>query len=48
MNTQAEAKAAEDQIARRVDARVKAGMSRDRALMLTVMETGGKIVIVKG
>lgn len=32
----------------RVQERVDRGMSRDRALMLSVMELGGKITIVKG
>ena len=36
------------EISRRVQERVARGMSRDRALMLTVMEMGGKITIVKG
>lgn len=33
---------------RRVQERVARGMDRERALMLTVMELGGKITIVKG
>jgi len=32
----------------RVKERVGRGMSRDRALMLSVMELGGKITIVRG
>jgi len=32
----------------RVQERVDRGMSRDRALMLSVMELGGKITIMKG
>ncbi len=37
-----------DEIETRAAPRIKAGMSRDRALMLTVMEMQGKITIVKG
>lgn len=37
-----------DEIETKAQARIKAGMSRDKALMLTVMEMGGKITIVKG
>lgn len=33
---------------RRVQERVARGMDRERALMLTVMEMGGKITIVRG
>lgn len=33
---------------RRVQERVARGMDRERALMLTVMELGGKITIVRG
>ena len=36
------------EIRRRVQERIDRGMSRDRALMLTIMELGGKITIVKG
>lgn len=50
--TQAELKAMAyslaDEIETRAAPRIKAGMSRDRALMLTVMEMQGKITIVKG
>ena len=35
-------------IAARVQQLVAGGMSRDRAMMLAVMEAGGKITIVKG
>ena len=44
----APAKAAAAELQRRVEERVKRGLSRDKALMLTVMEMGGKITIVKG
>lgn len=37
-----------DEIETRAASRIKAGMSRDKALMLTVMEMSGKITIVKG
>lgn len=37
-----------EELKRRVDDRVKRGLSRDKALMLTVMEMQGKITIVKG
>lgn len=37
-----------DEIETRAAPRVKAGLSRERALMLTIMEMGGKISIVKG
>lgn len=37
-----------DEIETRAQARIKAGLSREKALMLTVMEMGGKITIVKG
>jgi len=33
---------------RRVQERVARGMDRERAMMLTVMELGGKITIVRG
>lgn len=33
---------------RRVQERVARGMDRERAMMLTVMEMGGKITIVRG
>lgn len=50
--TQAELKAIAyslvDEIETRAAPRIKAGLSRDRALMLTVMEMQGKITIVKG
>ena len=36
------------EIEARVQARVKRGLPRDKALMLTVMELGGKITIIKG
>ena len=42
------AKAAAVEMQKRVEDRVKRGLSRDKALMLTVMEMGGKITIVKG
>lgn len=35
------------ELQRRVEDRVKRGLSRDKALMLTVMEMGGKITIVR-
>lgn len=37
-----------DELKKRVEARIARGLSRDKALMLTVMEMGGKITIVKG
>ena len=37
-----------DEIETRAAPRIKTGMSRDKALMLTIMEMGGKITIVKG
>lgn len=37
-----------DEIETKAQARINAGMSRDKALMLTIMELGGKITIVKG
>lgn len=37
-----------EELKRRVEDRVKRGLSRDKALMLTVMEMQGKITIVKG
>lgn len=37
-----------DEIETRAAPRIKAGLSRERALMLTIMEMGGKISIVKG
>ena len=37
-----------EELKRRVGDRVKRGLSRDKALMLTVMEMQGKITIVKG
>lgn len=50
--TQAELKAIAyslaDEIETRAAPRIKAGLSREKALMLTVMEMGGKITIVKG
>lgn len=36
------------ELRKRVEARVKRGIPRDKALMLTVMEMQGKITIVKG
>lgn len=42
------ARAAADDLQRRVEARVARGLSRDKATMLTIMEMGGKISIVKG
>lgn len=52
MKTQAELKAIAyslaDEIETRAQARIKAGLSREKALMLTIMEMGGKITIVKG
>lgn len=36
------------EIEARVQERVKRGLPRDKALMLTVMEMGGKISIIKG
>ena len=37
-----------DEIQTRAAPRIKAGLSREKALMLTIMEMGGKISIVKG
>jgi hypothetical protein len=37
-----------DEIETRAQARIKAGMDREKALMLTILEMGGKISIVKG
>ena len=37
-----------DEIEARAAPRIKAGLSREKALMLTIMEMGGKISIVKG
>ena len=37
-----------DEIETRAAPRIKAGLSRERALMLTIMEMGGKISVVKG
>jgi hypothetical protein len=37
-----------DEIETRAQDRIARGMSRERALMLTVMEMSGKITIVKG
>ena len=37
-----------DEIETRAAPRIKAGLSREKALMLTIMEMGGKISIVKG
>ena len=37
-----------DEIETRAAPRIKAGLSREKALMLTIMEMGGKITIVKG
>lgn len=36
-----------DEIETRAQPRLKAGMSREQALMLTILEMGGKISIVK-
>jgi hypothetical protein len=36
------------EIEARVRSRVKRGLPRDKALMLTIMELGGKITIIKG
>ena len=36
------------EIEARVQARVKRGLPRDKALMLTIMEMGGKISVIKG
>lgn len=36
------------ELKKRVEARIARGLSRDKAMMLTVMEMGGKITIVKG
>lgn len=44
----AKAFALADEIETRAAPRIKAGMSRDKALMLTIMEMSGKITIVKG
>lgn len=44
----AKAFALADEIETRAAPRIKAGMSRDKALMLTIMEMAGKITIVKG
>ena len=44
----ARAYALADEIETRAAPRIKAGLSREKALMLTVMEMGGKITIVKG
>ena len=50
--TQAELKAMAytlaDEIETRAAPRIKAGLSRKKALMLTIMEMQGKITIVKG
>jgi hypothetical protein len=37
-----------DEIETRAAPRIRAGLSRERALMLTILEMGGKISIVKG
>lgn len=44
----AKAYALADEIQTRAAPRIAAGLSRERALMLTIMEMGGKITIVKG
>jgi hypothetical protein len=44
----AKAYAIADEIETRAAPRIAAGMSRDKALMLTIMEMGGKISVVKG
>jgi hypothetical protein len=41
-------RAATAELQKRVEARVARGLPRDKALMLTVMELGGKITIVRG
>lgn len=52
MKSQAELKAIAyslvDEIETRAAPRIAAGMSREKALMLTIMEMGGKITVVKG
>lgn len=37
-----------DEIETRAAPRIAAGLSREKALMLTIMEMGGKITVVKG
>jgi hypothetical protein len=44
----AKAHAIADEIETRAAPRIAAGMSRDKALMLTIMEMGGRLKIVKG
>lgn len=44
----AKAYALADEIQTRAAPRIAAGLSREHALMLTIMEMGGKITIVKG
>lgn len=44
----AKAYALADEIETRAAPRIAAGLSREHALMLTIMEMGGKITIVKG
>lgn len=41
-------KAAAAELQKRVEARIARGLPRDKALMLTVMEMGGKITISRG
>lgn len=44
----AKAHAIADEIETRAAPRIAAGLSRERALMLTIMEMGGKITIERG
>lgn len=44
----AKAHAIVDEIETRAAPRIAAGISRDKALMLTILEMGGKISVVKG
>ncbi len=44
----AKAAAIADEIETRAAPRIARGLSRERALMLTIMEMSGKITIVKG
>jgi len=44
----AKAAAAAAELQKRVEARIARGLPRDKALMLTVMEMGGKITISRG
>lgn len=36
-----------EKLAAKIEERVRRGMSRDKALMLSVMEMGGKITVIK-